>query len=71
MKDKKKRTLHPDVTETVPAMVYKLGFKFTDEEESRMDFAIERSKQFMENYGKGRKPYKIDTRHYYTDKLID
>lgn len=68
---KKRRTLHPDVTDTVPAMDYKLGFKFTDEEESRMDFAIESSKQFMKNYGKGRKLYKIDTRHYYIDKVVD
>lgn len=71
MNYKRKRTLHPDVVETKPRMEYKLGFQFTDEEEDRMDFVIECSKQFMENYGKGRKPYKIDIRHYYTDKVVD
>lgn len=37
---------------------------FTPEDELQMQTAIERSIEFMKNYGKGRKPYMIDRKAY-------
>ncbi len=42
--------------------------RFSDREELWIKRAIALSKQFMENYGKGRQPYEIDLSHYETER---
>lgn len=42
----------------------KLGWAFTEAEDRAIEKAIEKSKKYMEGYGKGRKPMMIDKRHY-------
>lgn len=41
-----------------------LGFRFTEEEEARMERSKAAAVSFMSRYGKGRSPYMIDITHY-------
>ncbi len=41
-----------------------LGFRFTEEEEARMERSKAAAASFMSRYGKGRDPYMIDITHY-------
>lgn len=43
-------------------------FRFTKEEESRIDAAIQASEVFMASYGKGRDPYMINRKNYLCDE---
>lgn len=47
-----------------PRMKYRLGFKFTEEEEGRMFLACLKAAKYMRDYGKGRKPQSIDREYY-------
>lgn len=41
-----------------------LGFRFTKEEDNWIKRAIQMSKEYMANYGKGERPDMVDLSHY-------
>lgn len=45
-----------------------LGFHFTEMEEFFIKVAGYEAAHFMENYGKGAKPYMVDLSHYETNR---
>lgn len=56
---------HPTGRRLPPDHVPCLGFRYTKEQEARAARAIASANQFMQSYGKGRKPRTINDRSRY------
>lgn len=59
-----KNSTKTDSLPSISIIKYRLGWTFTELEEIRMRRAIREANEFMETYGKGRKPYMVDKSHY-------